>query len=548
VVIVDNGSTDDTPKLVIQAAGLLTDAGIDVTILRTQRTDFGTARNVAVGLADTEWVMHLDADDTLMPHALADAVEIAPNADVIGFGYERNGDLAAGPSFYRKTYSTSQGPSTLSSIAPASGVSPFRRSFWERRPYRTDMIGGWDTALWLGFAHMNARFVPTTRPVFWYRQHADSVFNERRLNTWKTAVVGNKLQSIRRGDSGVDVLVPYSPDKGPRDAAWEWVRRWYEKNHPNWGLIVGSGKGSTWRKGAAVNDALRRTNAEVVIIADADVFIDPDALTQAVDLVTRRFGWVVPHTTVRRFDEETTQRILVTDYRSLRLDEAGYARAPYQGMAGGGLVVVQRAHLEAIGGMPEQFEGWGCEDEALALALDTIIAPHKRLGHDLYHLWHPTLNDARSETYQANRVRWDEFRLSNGDPVAMWEVLRTGTSPRQRRRVALRQMTLPGGRVVRRGDVFRAHDVEIEGLDPAAHTTDVLYRLEKLRQHAENNATAVAHEAAWLDLTPAERKRRVDERRAEQKRRLATANAANERAQQRSLENARLALARRGKP
>src|SRR5690606_4154418 len=68
VVIVDNGSTDDTPRFVQQAKELLESGGLEVRVQRIDFCNFGAARNAAVALSDTEWVMHFDADDMLMPH------------------------------------------------------------------------------------------------------------------------------------------------------------------------------------------------------------------------------------------------------------------------------------------------------------------------------------------------------------------------------------------------------------------------------------------------------------------------------------------------
>src|SRR6185369_4559096 len=118
-----------------------------------------------VSLSETPWVMHLDADDTLLPWAVEEFQQIAPNADVIQSGYRRTGHLMAGPSRKERIYKGADGLKALDLSSICSGVSPFRRSLWEQSPYRTDMLGAWDTALWIGFARLGARFRPTTRAV-----------------------------------------------------------------------------------------------------------------------------------------------------------------------------------------------------------------------------------------------------------------------------------------------------------------------------------------------------------------------------------------------
>lgn len=162
--------------------------------------DFGIARNRAVGMASTEWVMHLDADDMLFPGAIEDVHAITPDADVVQSGYERIG-LAAGHKKVKYLYVGADGVNVLALPAIASGNSAFRRSLWEQSPYRTDLFGAWDTILWIGFARLGARFRPSQFPVFQYRYHPDSIFSRRRISKgWDSIHTRIMVQSMRRGD------------------------------------------------------------------------------------------------------------------------------------------------------------------------------------------------------------------------------------------------------------------------------------------------------------------------------------------------------------
>lgn len=386
-----------------QRAGLAAIAKIDAAGIPARfeweatRLDFGTARNRAVAMASTDWVMHLDCDDQIMPHALDDFAAIAPNADVIAAGYERSGDLAAGPSNRTRTYSDTTGLKALDAAAPCSGVSPFRRSFWERSPYRVDMLGAWDTALWIGFARLGARFRATRRPVFWYRQHADSIFNRRRKTfDWVHAHTVAMLKSLRRGDAGVAILVPLDHKLAPdRRVIWAHVRAHYERHHPDWTIVEGVDRSNAWRKGIAVADALSRCKASTIVIADADCLVSPAAMREAVDRVAAGAPWAVPHRRVLRLNRPTSSAIL--DGEDPVIDEArDLSRRPYDGFAGGGVLVVPRVGYEATGGIPEFFKGWGGEDQALAVILDTCLGPHWRGTADLLHLWHEPQTSKRT--------------------------------------------------------------------------------------------------------------------------------------------------------
>lgn len=427
--IVVNGQDRKAAEMVQAAVKMIGDSGVLATWKVIPAANIGVSRNAAVAMADTEWVMHFDVDDRLMPHALCDIAALASKADVVALGYERFGDLKAGPANRTRVYRNSQGQATLDSVAPSSGVSPFRRKFWERSPYRTDMEGGWDTALWLGFAHLNARFVATKRPCFYYRQHADSVFNARRKDAQKTARVGMKLRSLRRGDNGVSLIVPRSQgDHSSRAASWEWLQARYRAQMPELQIVIGKHMGQPWCKGVVVNAAVEQSSGEVLVIADSDCWVDPATLREAVELVrTNRAPWVVPHTNVHRLDQASTEkRLLAPPTTELRLAGVTYDRKPYIGYAGGGIVVVGRAALDYAGGFPTGFVGWGCEDEAFALCLDSLLGHHTRLGADLWHFWHPIGQRLKDAYYQRNRKLFQQYKSAARNAESLWHFIQNG--------------------------------------------------------------------------------------------------------------------------
>lgn len=183
----------------------------------------------------------------------------------------------------------------------------------------------------------------------------------------------------------VSVLVPYRPGGCEwRARAWAYVRAHYGQLHGGWELVVGSCAGR-WSKGAAVADALGRATGEVLVLADADSFCDPDVLAGAVAGVAGgRYAWAVPHRLVYRLSRRGTERLY-----GGQLQPGHVARKPYLGPAGGGIVVLPRAAYEAVGGIDERYLGWGGEDVSLGWALDALVGPYHRHGARLYHLWHP---------------------------------------------------------------------------------------------------------------------------------------------------------------
>jgi glycosyltransferase involved in cell wall biosynthesis len=359
--------------------------------------DFGEARNRAVALAQTDWVMHFDADDTLLPNAIADFTALAPDADVISAGYVLSGNARL--STRDRCYQSADGIKALDLQSLASGISPFRKSFWVRSPYRTDMMGAWDTALWIGFARLGARFRATSRAVFHYNQHADSIFNQRRtILGWKRVRTAAQLKALRRQYFGAAIIVPRDlKPAADRERVWHRVRAHYETHHPQWPIAEGRTASGVWIKGAAIADAINKTNADVLIIADADCIVDPAALTASVNAVCLGAPWAMPHRDVYRADATMTARYCAEPATTLPIlpDRHSVARDPYVGVDGGGIVVIRRVWYDAIGGIPLAFRGWGSEDRALAGLANNLLGPCVRGDADLLHLHHEPQNHGR---------------------------------------------------------------------------------------------------------------------------------------------------------
>lgn len=416
VAIVVNGHVDDEP-LVDATVGRLRGAGLDVRLIRTPWTlNYGRARNIAVDATDTVWVHHFDVDDVLLAHALADWQELQRSADVVAFGWQRMGDCPKGP--HKRLYRPHRGAQTLATKAPASGVSPFRRSLWEASPYYDGLSAGWDTALWRGFGWLGARFVPTHRPVFAYRYHADSIYNTR-TSAGDPHRVGPRLRQLAVDPpADVAVVVPWRNQGDPdRQAAWRWLRRRWEAQHPDWDVIVADCDGD-WNKPRALNQTIDGLDCKFLVVADADVVVDPEDLKWAT-LDAAVCPWVVPHGDVWRMDPTSTGRLLGSPPDGDLPASPSTHRKPYRGYPGGGLFVISRAQWDLVGGFDEQFVGWGCEDEAFAVAADTILGPHARYEGPLLHLYHAPGLRGRHPAWKANRARLDRYRQAAGDRTRM---------------------------------------------------------------------------------------------------------------------------------
>jgi len=116
IVVVDDGSTDATAQV---AERWSQTARIQTTVIRQTNSGAGAARRAGLLLTDAEMICFLDADDRLVPHALADlrtALEAAPVALIASGAMRPFVDIPAG-SETRSLGVVSSEPALLSSAS-----------------------------------------------------------------------------------------------------------------------------------------------------------------------------------------------------------------------------------------------------------------------------------------------------------------------------------------------------------------------------------------------------------------------------------------------
>lgn len=120
--------------------------------------------NTGIALTGTDWIVKLDADDLILPHAL-NTVDSC-TADVLNFGY-RIGD--------HDHVSTSPFVEQLldKMTNPISSCSPFRRWVWEQNKFRDMVYDDW--MFWIDAARSGATFDATGTVDYIYRIHPDQI-------------------------------------------------------------------------------------------------------------------------------------------------------------------------------------------------------------------------------------------------------------------------------------------------------------------------------------------------------------------------------------
>lgn len=166
-IIVDDGSTDETPEI---ANSLVAISPARIKYFRTDNLGVTNARNTAAGKACGDYILPLDADDLLVPESLtifSAAIESSPS---IGFAYcavqnfgtraEDNGVWHPGP--YSKDRFIWENLAACTSI--------WRRDlFLKGAKYRPVIFEDWD--LWLQIIALGYEGLYIPQPLFKYRIH-----------------------------------------------------------------------------------------------------------------------------------------------------------------------------------------------------------------------------------------------------------------------------------------------------------------------------------------------------------------------------------------
>ena len=185
----------------------------------------------------------------------------------------------------------------------------------------------------------------------------------------------------------ISLLMPYRPDQGPRDQIFEWTLRYWRSLLPAAQFSVADTEGELFNRSAARNRAFRQSKGDILVIVDADTVIPRTQFLDAWGLVqSGEVPWAIPYTVYYNMCKEDTDSLL--GQRSGKLIEPiRWEHRLTDSVAG--VLIVPRAAFEYVNGYDERFTGWGGEDRAFAMALDSLWGRHGRSDGYVIHLWHP---------------------------------------------------------------------------------------------------------------------------------------------------------------
>lgn len=251
---------------------------------------------------------------------------------------------------------------------------------------------------------------------------------------------------------GISLLVPFRADTPDRQIILDWLVRYYEYHLPHAEIIIGEDDGHPFSKTCAVNDAATIARGDVYVILDADCYIDVRQILTAAYRIRHarengRREWYIPYRGLFRLTHAATLALLESD------PELPYLRAlcdqdqlpdPHpplirpadhqvenQDGSGHGhwfgalIQVMPREAFEAVGGMEPRCRGWGVDDVAFMMALDTLYARHRTLPGSVVTPDHVVFGERHHRKWVGQERRdpngnlGSRYRAAWGDPGRM---------------------------------------------------------------------------------------------------------------------------------
>lgn len=220
----------------------------------------------------------------------------------------------------------------------------------------------------------------------------------------------------------LSIVIPWrSTDDAHRDRICDWIIKRYERLLPKTTLhLADSDEFYPFNRGEARNHGMNYVRTKYVLIADADTICDIRFINAGISVLENNPDtWVLPYDRNGYYNltEKFTERILSMWPVALlpRRDELEFE---HELESWSGLILMKTESFEKTGGYDPSFQGWGYEDNAFALAADTLIGEHQRIsGGYCMHLWHPAPEETRfkSPYIHFNQKRYKEYQLAYGN-------------------------------------------------------------------------------------------------------------------------------------
>ncbi|HED13199.1 MAG TPA: glycosyltransferase [Gammaproteobacteria bacterium] len=176
-----------------------------------------------------------------------------------------------------------------------------------------------------------------------------------------------------------------------------------------------------FNKSWGMNVAFRHSSGDILVVSDADMIVSADDLQRAVRTCEKELDAVRPYgRLIDMTASETEDYLQGGKLPDVPEKTRGYDRghASEALCMAGGIYILTREFFVRVGGMDERFYGWGGEDDAMSIKLQSM-SPKVAIARmaKAWHLWHPGDNCYSHDHYQKNRQLLQQYKLLSKDEL-----------------------------------------------------------------------------------------------------------------------------------
>lgn len=234
------------------------------------------------------------------------------------------------------------------------------------------------------------------------------------------------LSIFRRDSPKISLLIPFNATDPQRKKVFKWVKKYWKSEIPGVEIIIGQSSLSPFCKTNALNNAVKKSSGKVLVIMDADAYIEGAVISNCADRILEDLEnnlWYVPYRNLYRLTQSVTEELLNSaPWNPLPLpspplpymvENLGHS-SKYGNRYGAMCMMFPREAYNILGGFDERFVGWGGEDVAILRALDTLFGKHKTTDNDIFHMWHPVIgSNYKSRKWEGQETANNNSQLAN---------------------------------------------------------------------------------------------------------------------------------------
>lgn len=154
--------------------------------------------------------------------------------------------------------------------------------------------------------------------------------------------------------------------------------------------IIGESDSLIFNRSEARNNGVLNSKSENLIIIDSDNIVSIESIIKGINYIDEK-KMIKPFTSIHYLNEKATINFFNGLKPSSLNDYDREYLLPHQINLrnSGGIYIIKKYVWESLGGMNENFEGWGLEDSEFNLRFEKKYGKITFLKGNNYHLYHP---------------------------------------------------------------------------------------------------------------------------------------------------------------